>query len=868
MLGSLEHRVPDGMRGATHGLLAASWAVLASCGAGEKTVVDAQRDVVAVIPDDGNHAPVLHKVGDRIVEVGKPVTIELKADDADADALVFSAHSLPKGASFSRIPPIFRWTPTTVGQVASPTFLVSDGVETDRETIRIEVVSETQNHAPRFQLVGDQAVEVGQTLTLLLQAVDADGDTLTFGISGEKPGGSAIDANSGTFSFTPQPGSEGTVPKVSFTVSDGEATDTMEVAVYVLAPGQNKPPAFKPMANQVAEVGQKFVMVVEAGDPEGDPLTFAFVGSLPPASAFDPGTARFTWTPAAGDAGTTLTVTFSVTDGNYTILSEVDIEVLDPNVAAGKCVDDVNEPNNTAAQATPLVVGEYEKLSLCDTSLSPLDEDWFRVSLSTGQTLALTLNFVHAEGDIDMALYFEGSTAAAIALADGASDKELLAYTATAPETLLLKVFGTGQVAFQSGYTLTVSTEGLECQDDMIEPNDSKLQPAGINGNGTHSLMFCPGNLDVFAIELSCGETLLADLAHEPLEGELDLWVYRGPQATSPTVTSSQVGATEALFYEAPRDEEVLLLVRGSPPESTMNDYVLTTEVVEGTPCSDDGQEPNDKRSQAVALDTPNDIIADLVLCCDEDWFFVPMVLGDGALLSVNFSAGLDVRAELYTVDDDEPLVVAEPDGDGLLLELEAAPFSGNYYLRVEGTPGTAYSVEVLTFESAGCTSSKACPGSQVCWESKGACIDSFCYDEFDCPLGQDMPCVENRCLPGCTYDSDCKLGNACKGLEDGTYCGASGTLATGAACKSLSECKGQASCAFKNKGGYCSKLGCLSNTECGSDGSCVQLSTGDTLCAKKCVSNSDCRTAEGYTCQPKTLPSGLETAVCLPTSS
>ena len=206
----------------------------------------------------------------------------------------------------------------------------------------------------------------------------------------------------------------------------------------------------------------------------------------------------------------------------------------------------------------------------------------------------------------------------------------------------------------------------------------------------------------------------------------------------------------------------------------------------------------------------------------------------------------------------------AESDSQGLLLELNPAPFSGNFYIRVEGEPGTTYDLEMIVAESEGCATSKGCDEETICWQATGICLDAYCLDESDCPFGQDMPCEENTCLDGCTYDAECKLGWSCKGFDYGRYCGPNGSAVTGDACSSFADCTGPGACGFKQAGGYCTNYGCSNNQMCPGNASCVQYSE-TTLCAAQCTSNSDCRTEDGHTCQPKKLINNLDVNVCLP---
>ncbi|MFT5434171.1 MAG: hypothetical protein ACI9OJ_004884, partial [Myxococcota bacterium] len=439
--------------------------------------------------------------------------------------------------------------------------------------------------------------------------------------------------------------------------------------------------------------------------------------------------------------------------------------------------------------------------------------------------------------------------------------------------TYLVRVYGTGQASFTTPYMMVISTAGLDCEDDMLEPNDTPTSATPLLiGDATGTLEYCPADLDWFSIDLTCGQTLGATIAANQALGNLDLYIYRASNTVTHVASSTEpVGSTETAFYEAVADETALVLVRGQPAESTQNTYSLTTQATGTASCGSDGLEPNDSKLGASQLTSPIAEIDDLELCCDEDWFFVPLSIGDGMLATIKFDAAKSVSAAVYRVDDDTPIALGVEDPEGLLLTVEAAQFSGNYYIRVEGSPGTSYGVEMIVLENAGCLTSKGCSADQVCIKTTGQCVSNFCSSDIggstECPSGQEMPCVAGQCLDGCTYDADCKLTQACKGFEFGKYCGPKGGQQLGEACSNMTECTGSASCAFQASGGYCTLIGCVNNSDCSSlDGSCVQH-LDLSVCGVACSTNDDCRKEAGFTCQPKSLPNGLPANVCLPTS-
>ena len=810
-----------------------------------------------------NHPPELHKIGDKVVQVGKALAIQPEASDPDGDALHWSIYGkLPAGAAFSEDPPRFDWTPKSVGQVVSLTFAVSDGVDLDRETVQITVVSETANHPPILQKVGDQAIEAGTSYSLQLQASDLDGDPLTFGSEGGLPDGSSLEPKVGRFDWAPTASRVGLQPVVRFTASDGSAKATLDVHFFVVAPGQNKPPTFSPLGPQVATVGKPYSLTVLAIDPDGDALTYALDGEPPQGAAFDPGSHTLSWEPLGSQGDKVFSLTFSASDGKYTTLLDVDVQVVTGIVTPGVCEDDAFEPNNDAAHAAGLTSGTYA-LSICDTALSKLDEDWFAVPLVLGQTLSLTAQFKTSGGDIDLAVYKVDNPKAAVAVADSADDDEVLSYPVTEPGTYLIRIFGVAQQKYANPYTLILSTAGVSCEDDTYEPNDAFSGTSTIVTNALiEGLTYCPGDLDLYQVPVTCGQSLTATIGFKSGEGNLDLLLYRAADPSKPVASSTSTSSTEVVTWpKAPVDETMVVAVTGSPAESVTNGYSLTTQLTAPLECQDDDQEPNDKKTQALILSTPSGSMSGLTLCCTVDWFYVPLKIGEGLIAKIAFDGDAQVTAQLRAPDGDEVIANATSSGQNVTVSLAQAKELGNHYLVVEGDPGTSYDVSITVTTSAGCTTSKGCGADKVCDKAVGLCVSDYCDVDADCPA---LPCLDTYCVDGCTYDADCRLDYRCKGFADGRYCGVYGTKPTGDACQAFSECAGAASCHFKDQGGYCTNVGCLSNAECPTDSGCVDY-LDTSLCGRKCTSNGDCRQDEGYSCQPKTLPNGVPVKVCLP---
>jgi uncharacterized repeat protein (TIGR02543 family) len=167
---------------------------------------------------------------------------------------------------------------------------------------------------PVLDPVGDKSVDEGETLSFTLTASDPNpGQTLTFGAE-ELPAGATLDPDTGEFSWTPSEAQGPGTYTVTFTVSDGMATDSETIHIDV-AEVNNPPtidshlPADDPV---VMQLGDTETFEVFASDPDaGDVLAYAWKAD---GVTVDGQTASsMAYTPATAGSHT---VTVTVSDGN------------------------------------------------------------------------------------------------------------------------------------------------------------------------------------------------------------------------------------------------------------------------------------------------------------------------------------------------------------------------------------------------------------------------------------------------------------------------------------------------------------------------------------------------------------------------
>ena len=212
-----------------------------------------------------NSNPTLNSIGNRSVAEASTLSFALSASDPDGDSVTFTVNGNPSGSSLSGN--TFTWTPGfSQSGTYFTTFTASDGEGgTDSETITI-TVSNT-NRLPVLDPIGDQSIDEGSELTFTLTATDADGNTITFSISGN-PAGSSLTAD--TFVWTPGFDQAG-VYVINFFASDAQGSDSETVTVTVN--DVNGLPELAAVGDRSVDEGASLSILLSASDPEGEQVT-------------------------------------------------------------------------------------------------------------------------------------------------------------------------------------------------------------------------------------------------------------------------------------------------------------------------------------------------------------------------------------------------------------------------------------------------------------------------------------------------------------------------------------------------------------------------------------------------------------------
>lgn len=797
----------------------------------------------------GGGPPELSRIGDRIVALGETLVVVVEASDPDGDDLNYSVYGqLPAGAKFVKKDRRFEWTPTELVSTVFLTFVVSDGNEFDRETVRIEVVAEKGTHPPEFSIVGDQNVVVGEVYELQLEATDPDGDTLTFGHTGLLPINGELQPTTGRFTWTPSEESLGVPVRIVFTVSDGALQSEMEIDFVVQETagggGGGAAPLFTQVQPQVATVGQALTFQLAATDPNGDGLTFGIYAGSPPEGTLVGD--LFSWTPTAGQANLAYSVTFSASDGTYTTYMTVDLSVA--SLTDGTCTDDPWEPSETLVDAHPVQSGSFTA-SICDTELSPIDVDVFSIEVPQGWTLEMEIAFDPWSGDLD--LYVVDAAGEILTASETSDSVEAITWLAPTTSIVYPVVAGFGQPSFAQTYSMTielVEDSPLGCAPDVYEPNDSVAQALDL-GTAKADLSLCAGDTDVWRIPLLCGESLSVTMETWG-SGDLDMGLWKDEAlAGAPLAQAATASIVETLTLDAASEAaNYWLKVVGYPPNQAFGTYALTAVYAGG--CFDDILLGNDSVANAEPLPEGDGDLNNLQVCCSSDWFSMSLTAGSQVLAEVKVDGLGSASLAAYGPDGFTQLAADGPSGTSALVDITAQT-TGVHYLRVNGTVGTTYDIEWVRFgeTTTGCTAT-SCAKYSVCDSAAAACVSDFCNTTSDCPSGHQ--CIETYCVNPCEYDWDCRTeqGYACKSFQDGQFCGIEGIGSPGDSCASHTACSGDAACIYLEQDGYCAALGCDAfEVSCPIFTSCAHTPWGLDFCGKTCNSDGDCREDDGYEC-------------------
>ena len=317
---------------------------------GANTVTQA---VTINVGNQNDNLPVIISSATATVAENGVLSYTVSATDSDGDTLSFS---ISGGADAG----LFTIDPSTgvVSFISAPDFdlpgdadadnvydievTVSDGVNTTSQSVSISVTNQN-DIAPVFTSGASASAAENQTSAYTAQATDAEGDTVTYSLSGGTDVSLfTIDPNTGVVSFITAPDFEApgdagadNVYDIEVTASDGTNTTTQAVAITVTDVNDNAP-VFTSAASASAAENQTAAYTATATDPNGDTVTYSIGGADAALFTIDPNTGVVAFinapdfeTPGDANADNVYDIEVTAFDGVNSTVQAVAITVTD-----------------------------------------------------------------------------------------------------------------------------------------------------------------------------------------------------------------------------------------------------------------------------------------------------------------------------------------------------------------------------------------------------------------------------------------------------------------------------------------------------------------------------------------------------------
>ncbi|MCX6152516.1 MAG: Ig-like domain-containing protein [Ignavibacteriales bacterium] len=286
---------------------------------------------VTITVTNTNRVPVFTKeMNDTTVNEGQALTFGYLATDPDGDALKYSLVApVPAGAVIDSLTGAFSWTPGyDQAGVHNVSVKATDGHLSVTSTVAHITVS-NNNRPPVFtNVLADVTIDQNKVLSFKYEATDPDGNVLKFAAV-SVPTGAAIDS-AGNFTWTPTYSQQG-IFNVVVSVTDGGFVIVDSAAVTVNK--VNAAPYFTEVLNDTSLAANNLQKIIlfkyKAVDPNNDPLTFSFVGTVPNRMTIGSTTGTFRFTPGLDVIGVH-SVIVKVSDGTLSAQDTVVITVVSP----------------------------------------------------------------------------------------------------------------------------------------------------------------------------------------------------------------------------------------------------------------------------------------------------------------------------------------------------------------------------------------------------------------------------------------------------------------------------------------------------------------------------------------------------------
>jgi len=284
-----------------------------------------------------NQPPEITGIPESGIESGQTYAFVPAASDADQDFLEFQVTNKPAWAQFNSETGALTGTPqdSDVGETQDITIAVTDG--RDQRAVgpfKIRIAGRglsviASNTAPTISGAAGGSAQIDKLYSFLPQAVDKEGDKLTFLVS-NRPSWAAFDTATGALTGTPKQANIGVYSKIVVSVSDGRRTTSLAPFTIQVNGSDNRAPVITGAPSTSVQASRAYSFTPAASDADGDTLSYT-IQNKPLWASFNAANGALTGTPVAANVGNYANIVIGASDGKTaTSLTPFNIVVTTP----------------------------------------------------------------------------------------------------------------------------------------------------------------------------------------------------------------------------------------------------------------------------------------------------------------------------------------------------------------------------------------------------------------------------------------------------------------------------------------------------------------------------------------------------------
>ena len=378
---------------------------------------------VQVTVNNVEEAPEFSSAATVSVAENQTAAIDVDATDPDgtgtitytlsgADAALFNIDANTGEVTFIAAPDFESPADANGDNDYEITVTADDGSAQSSQNITVTVTNQNDNN-PSITSAAAFNVDENQTAAFTGTATDADGDTISYSLTGADAALFNIDSATGVVTFITAPDREApgdangdNIYEVNLVVSDGVNTDVQAVSITV--DNVNEAPAITSSASASVAENQTTAIDVNATDPEGQALTYTLSGADAALFNIDANTGEVTFiaapdfeSPADANGDNDYEITVTASDGSAQSSQNITVTVTNQNdnnpsitSAAAFNVDE----NQTAAFTGTATDADGDTISY---SLTGADAALFNIDSATGVVTFITAPDFEAPADAD-----------------------------------------------------------------------------------------------------------------------------------------------------------------------------------------------------------------------------------------------------------------------------------------------------------------------------------------------------------------------------------------------------------------------------------------------------------------------------------